>query len=305
MATLKKEDTGDMEDGKSTIVRYVSFSGKGSSFVGWKIKTLSLARKKKFDMYLTKSWKSTEKDYDAEKYNDAWDQLVISLTGTPFTHIMDCEGDPYRAWMKLVEKYEASSTKSESLSDVVKEWNECKLGSALEDPDDWFGKLFVLNQKFKEIKPEYEKDQDMMKAHILSGLPNEYSVLRTQLYTNRSATYEDYKTFIHGFWWTELNGRKLTETGEVRKGLYRGNDEEALNTESYFPGKCRKCGKKGHKAKFCKMAKSSSGTKKKFEGTCNWCGKKGHKEKKCLQNNVANHEVTLRTPITQKKRKKR
>ena len=110
-------------------------------------------------MYMTKQWNSTDAGYDAKKYNDTWDQLVISLTGTPFSHIMDCEGDPYRAWMKLVEKYEASSTKAESLSDVVKEWNECKLGLSLEDPDDWFAKLFVLNQKFKEIKVEYGKDE--------------------------------------------------------------------------------------------------------------------------------------------------
>ena len=217
MTTVKKETTEDVDDGKSSSVRYVSFSGKGSSFVEWKIKTLSLARKKKFDVYFTKEWKSTDVGYDAEKYNDAWNQLVISLTGTPFTHIMDCEGDPFKAWTKLVEKYEASSTKSESLSDVVKEWNECKLGSVLEDPDDWFGKLFILNQKFKEIKPEYEKDADMMKAHVLSGLPDEYSVLRTQLYTNREATFDDYKTFIQGFWWTELNGRKLHSKIKVTK----------------------------------------------------------------------------------------
>ena len=61
---------------------------------------------------------------------------MISLSGTPFSHIMDYEGDPLKAWMKLVEKYEASTMKSESLSVVVKEWNECKLESALEDPDD-------------------------------------------------------------------------------------------------------------------------------------------------------------------------
>ena len=124
MSTIKKEDTGDVEDGKSTSIRYVSFSGKGSSFVEWKIKTLSLARKKKFDVYFTKLWTAIDKGYDAENYNDVWDQLVISLTGTPFMHIMDCEGDLQRAWMLLVEKYEASSSKSESLSDVVKEWNE-------------------------------------------------------------------------------------------------------------------------------------------------------------------------------------
>ena len=109
--------------------------------------------------------------YNAKKYNGAWDQLVISLSATPFLHIMDYEGDPHRAWVKLVEKYEALSTKSESLSNVVKEWNECKLGSALEDPDDWFAKLFVLNQKFKEIKEikeEYGKDEAMTVFYVLS-----------------------------------------------------------------------------------------------------------------------------------------
>ena len=56
-----------------------------------------------------------------------------------------------------------------------------------------------MSQKFKEIKPEYEKDPDMMKAHILSGLKNEYSVLHTQLYTYRDVSYDEYKIFIQGF----------------------------------------------------------------------------------------------------------
>ena len=88
-----------------TSVRYISFSGKGGSFVEWKNKTLSLAWKKKFDMYLTQKRESTYDGYDAEKYNNAWDQLVISLSGTTFPHIMDFEGDPHIAWVKLVEKY--------------------------------------------------------------------------------------------------------------------------------------------------------------------------------------------------------
>ena len=57
MTTVKKEDTEGTDDGKSSSVRYVSFSGKGSSFVEWKIKTLSLALKKRFDVYFTKEWK--------------------------------------------------------------------------------------------------------------------------------------------------------------------------------------------------------------------------------------------------------
>ena len=105
-------------------------------------------------MYLTKQLESTDVGYNAKKYNNAWDQLVINLSGIPFLHIMDCKEDPYKVWMRLVEKYMASSTKSESLSNVVNEWNKCKLELTLEDLDNWFTKLFVLNQKFKEIKVE-------------------------------------------------------------------------------------------------------------------------------------------------------
>ena len=54
MITVKKEDVDDIYDTRNTSIRYVTFNGKGGSFVEWKIKTLSLARKKKFDMYLTK-----------------------------------------------------------------------------------------------------------------------------------------------------------------------------------------------------------------------------------------------------------
>ena len=48
---------------KSTNVRYVRFTGKGSDFNEWKIKTLSLARRKKFDTYLLEDdSQSTDQD---------------------------------------------------------------------------------------------------------------------------------------------------------------------------------------------------------------------------------------------------
>ena len=63
---------GDKE--KSTSICYVKFSGKGSN-----IKMLSLARRKKFDVYLL------EQDA-ADNYKNGnaivRDQLVLSLSGT-------------------------------------------------------------------------------------------------------------------------------------------------------------------------------------------------------------------------------
>ena len=40
------------EEEKSSSVRYVKFSGKGSDFNEWKVKTLALARRKGFAKYL-------------------------------------------------------------------------------------------------------------------------------------------------------------------------------------------------------------------------------------------------------------
>ena len=88
---------GDEE--KSTSVRYVKFSGKGSDFNEWKIKTLSLARRKKFDTYLLEDGNfSTDQDVVDGYANgnaDAWDQLVLSLSGTAFSVIQEADGDAH------------------------------------------------------------------------------------------------------------------------------------------------------------------------------------------------------------------
>ena len=65
--------------------------------------------------------------FDVGKYNNAWDQLVIRLTNAPSMYSIDCGGYPYKAWMKFMEKYEISSTTTEPLSYVIKEWNESEI----------------------------------------------------------------------------------------------------------------------------------------------------------------------------------
>ena len=70
---------GDEE--KSTSIRYVKFSGKGSDFNEWKIKTLSLARRKNFDVYLLEDGsKSIDKNV-VDNYDngnaDVWDAVFF------------------------------------------------------------------------------------------------------------------------------------------------------------------------------------------------------------------------------------
>ena len=120
----------------SGSVRYVKFTGKGTDFLEWKVKTLSLARRKGFSEYLVED-KSSERTEDSYiKGNaDAWDQLVLSLTGSTFVLIMEADGNAHFARKILLNKFEVSEQKQESLTDVTMEWAACRLTSTKMDPD--------------------------------------------------------------------------------------------------------------------------------------------------------------------------
>ena len=277
---------GDEE--RSTSVRYVKFSGRGSDFNEWKIKTLSLARRKKFDVYLLEDGsKSTDNDVVDNYVNgnaDAWDQLVLSLSGTAFSVIQEADGDAHEAWKLLLDKYDVSSEKQISLTDVTEEWNNSRLRSTKVDPDDWFTYLYRVNVRFKKIKTEYGKDDDQVKAHVLVNLPEEYKAIQTNLRMNPTYSYKDYRTHIRNHWLSRLGGKEMIEKGTCETFLGAKQDssestgEAALYTKSKkgtFKGRCCKCGQVGHKAKDCKSEK------KRFTGKCNWCQKTGHKEAQC------------------------
>ena len=88
--------------------RYIKFDGNTQDFLRWKVKTLSFARRNKFDKYLKADMTKSKKKEDVRGNNYAWDQLLFSLHGTPFFMILECEGNAYQAWKMLQEKYEVS-----------------------------------------------------------------------------------------------------------------------------------------------------------------------------------------------------
>ena len=195
---------------KSGSVRYVKFSGKGSEFNEWKVKTLALARRKNFAQYLKED---RSKDPNYERGNaDAWDQLVLSLTGVQFDLIQEADENAFRAWKILRNKYEVSDEKAESLTDVTMEWNQCKLEGTEDDPDNWFSRLYRINQKFNKINILYKKDSECMKAHMLANLPEEYKHVCTNLYMNTNFSYKEYRKHIRHFWYTELGGKEYLHT---------------------------------------------------------------------------------------------
>ena len=127
-------------------------------------------------------------DRKVDKYEDgnadAWDQLVLSLTGAPFNLIMEAKEDAHKAWKILLNKYEVSNEKQESLTDVTIERGACTLDGTRTDPDLWFSELFRINSKFDRIKKEYKKDEDSIKAHVITWLPDEYKTICANFYMN-------------------------------------------------------------------------------------------------------------------------
>ena len=204
---------------------------------------------------------------------DAWDQLVLSLSGTAFSVIQEADGDAHEAWKLLLDKYDVSSEKQISLTDVTEGWNNSRLRSTKVDPDDWFTYLYRVNARFRKIKTEYGKDDDQVKAHVLVNLPEEYKAIQTNLRMNPTYSYKDYRTHIHNHWLSRLGGKEMIEKGTcesflgTKQGSSESMGEVALYTDSKkgtFKGRCRKCGQVGHKAKDCKSEK------KRFTGKCNW-----------------------------------
>ena len=68
-----------------------------------------------------------------------------------------------------------SDEKQESFNEVTNRWNNCKIKDTSLDPYIWFNEIYNFNLKFNNIKAEYEKDEDELKARVFDVLPEEAS----------------------------------------------------------------------------------------------------------------------------------
>jgi len=145
------------------------------------------------------------------------------------------------------------------------EFAKCALASK-RNPDDWFDELEHLRQRLTQVNSPVD-DEDLM-IHILNHLPDEYSELTTALHAIDFGTLFDLQQKIRAFYKRKLDNKGGNEKGLAMAGYHKK-----------FKGRCRNCGKIGHKAADCKQKGESDESKKTLE--CKHCGKKGHSEKTC------------------------
>ena len=76
----------------------------------------------------------------------AWDFLIVGLTDIPFGSVGGgVIENAHDAWKDLIDKYEVSDEKRESLNEVRNWWNNCKIeDTGLVDPDIWFQTRYTI-----------------------------------------------------------------------------------------------------------------------------------------------------------------
>ena len=160
-----------------------------------------------------------------------------------------------------------------------------------QDPDPWISELELMRIRLKKMGSNI--DDEYLMIHIMNNLPSAYNGLIENLEDKLDSALDPLTISV-------LRD-KISEKYERIKRRHgvrdydsdsEDEDEKALFAKT-FKGRCRKCGKFGHKAVQCKneankgprnpsQGRDGGGINRvKFQGKCNHCGKYGHKEYQC------------------------
>ena len=93
--------------------------------------------------YLKEEWETPKEDY-AEDDPDrlkiyegnikAWYLLIIKLTYITFWVVRQCNDNAHEAWKVIIDKYEVSDEKQESLNEMTNIWNNFRIKGKMPRP---------------------------------------------------------------------------------------------------------------------------------------------------------------------------
>ena len=266
-------------------IRIISFSGKRNDWRVWSRKFLAVVEKRGYKKILTGAVKITSSSTDDEKKFgvNAYNNLLLAMTeGISFGLVDELtsgscpEGDAFKAWKKLMARYESQT--SASKVKIMGQLLTSRLTKRNKDPEVWISELEMLRSRLSEMGTTI--DDEFLILHILNNLPSDYDNVvenleeRVDLTTNPLGIEDVCQKLSEKFEKMRLRKKLKEDTDD--------EDEQALFTTK-LKGRCNKCGKFGHKAKDCRlnMDRKEQQEKKKFTGKCFHCGKVGHKEADC------------------------
>lgn len=289
---------------KEKTVKAIRFKGRRDKWVEWSKKVLAKAAEEGIKEGFTEdepTGTDAEKAAWQKKTSAALNFLIQSCEEKPFRIVSRCE-DGRTAWQKLNKKYDAKEVSDATR--IQKQFNKCRLESKKDDPDFFFMDLEEYNDKLEDIGKGYQMTDFQMMNHVLENLPKAYETMKTVFSTKAEdeRTYESLKTDVTNFYrdnlesdsdsdesddtssdgstdssgWTRLRRKK--KYGKNHTKTKKGKKKNlAFNTETkqwvpkrQFKGRCRNCGKFGHKAADCPESRK-----------CYNCGEPGHIAKDC------------------------
>jgi hypothetical protein len=262
------------------LSKAVVFDGKTSKWREWSAKFLAIADVHGYERVLlgeeipvpaNQATLTVEEERILKANKEAYSNLVLSCSGTAFGAVDSGKtkdhprGDARLAWTNLCACFEATdnSTKVELKGEFGK---YVLMGK--KNPDKWFDELDRLRQRLIQVNSPVD-DEDLI-IHIMNHLPNEYSELTTTLHA------VDFSILNH------IELQQKIRAYYKRKVECKRSGEKGLAMAGYtkkFKGRCRECGKIGHKVADCKQKNEGGENKKNLE--CSNCGKKGHSEMTC------------------------
>jgi transposase InsO family protein len=265
-------------------------SNAGEFYDEWRFKTMAIIRKKgwsaPFDdptaVIPTRSRigeaDATEEEKNLFKANaEAYDQFLMGCSGVPMGLVRRANGDARNAIKRLDEKYARQD--SSNLMELLREFTSCKLESTSDDPDGWFLKLDGINEKLRNIQDEYAKKDYEIKAHLLGNLPEGYEDVETKCGGQEaSMSVEDIEKEISNKWRRSYKQQADKKAGDSKnlamtvEGNQKGGQGGGKRFTKKFKGRCRNCGKQGHKKSECRSDK---------KGVCFNCGEDGHFARDC------------------------
>ena len=149
-----------------------------------------------------------------------------------------------------------------------KRFDNSRLGSVENDPDDWISELEGLAIEIESIDPDSAiKERDLI-VKVLNNLPPEYDVILDGLETQLKKTGDEALTL------EEVREKLSTRFERINANKEEEADIEEDKAFAVFKQQLRN----GHKT-----GDGSETNKKEFTGRCWYCNKKGHVALDCTE----------------------
>jgi hypothetical protein len=286
-------------------IKVISFSGKKKDWDAWEEKFLAKAKRKGYkgvlmgtnqipqDSEILDPTVDTDKiKIETREMNElAYSELILSMdtresAGKIAFNIVKrskstdyADGNALVAWKGLKRKY--SPTTAPSLAKLHKQFYRARLKKKV-DPDVFITYLEDIRTRMEEMGSKMTDEQFML--HVMNNLSSDYEnqVNKVEDRVGNKTNPLDIEELRDELClrFERLNTKEDSDESEDEKALFGAQ----------FKGRCRVCGKWGHKGTECRSNKETKGNGnkqtsnyKKFEGECHYCHKKGHMKKDCFK----------------------